>query len=90
MTQHKTGSWKYGETGTYVSWPMTELVARVYTGEADAKLIAAAPQMLAALVNLHDAAEAQFGHTLSGDTPYAKAIFAARAAIAAAAATPDA
>jgi hypothetical protein len=47
------GPWEiehpYGEPGTYISGPLTELVARVYTNDADARLIAQAPAMFAAL-----------------------------------------
>jgi hypothetical protein len=48
----------YGEAGVYVSGPATELVAKVWhDNEANARLIAAAPELLACLKMITDLAE---------------------------------
>lgn len=51
-TPHTPGPWHvehpFGEKGTYISSPDTTLVAKVYN-ERDAKLLAAAEEMLKAL-----------------------------------------
>ena len=56
QTAHTPGPWivehPYGEPGVFVSGPRTELIAKLYLvaeAEANAALIAAAPELLAAL-----------------------------------------
>ena len=54
---HTPGPWHiehpYGEPGTYIGGPNTQLVAKVYN-EDDAAIIAAAPALLAALEKVTD------------------------------------
>ena len=56
MTQHTPGPWAQGYAGAMLDWPEVrsasgDLIARTYGGKAapDARLIAAAPKLLAAL-----------------------------------------
>ena len=76
--KHTPGPWAvehpYGEGGIYVSGTNTALIAKIYhEQEANARLIAAAPDMLAALRSLLATAEAvdtanknQHGHNCAG------------------------
>lgn len=84
MSQHTPGPWRIGDAGHTVFGPKTDAPAPTMVAQrltrANARLIAAAPDLLAALEDLLDLGRA--GFIRGEDIAVTRAVDAARAAIA--------